>query len=163
MLIELDPQCSIFSRENEAHLHALLHSVLQGRHHIAKPEPEQLEELVGKSIWRAYGSYILQAYKTVTTIRRRLQRHIECHTCDPAVISHYYGQPLLIVVENRATDGLFLKEVIGRLAPGVARLFHDMTVHIRIEQAGGIGEIPRLWDLPTGIVMCIGLRVCQFA
>lgn len=144
MLIELDPRCSIFAPENEVHLHALLHSVLQGRHHIAKPEPEQLQTLVGGPIWRVYGTYILQAYKAVTTVRRKLQRQGECHACDPEVLAHYYSQPLLIVVENSTTDGLFLKEILARLAPTIARLFQGMAVHIKIEQAGGIGEIPKV-------------------
>ncbi len=63
----------------------------------------------------------------------------------PAVAAIYLRQPLIILMENRFTDGLFLDAVIEILASERFKSFRKTVPQaLKYDSGGGIGEVPKL-------------------
>lgn len=62
---------------------------------------------------------------------------------DPASAVYYLNQPLLLIVENEFTDGLFLKTVLNVLGSPALQDYVNHGDWIRIDGSGGIGELPK--------------------
>lgn len=145
MIISLSEKCSIFDQANEYHLHRFLQTATgMGWHTIATPAPERLKEVLPAHVWRLYGEYLQQAWKTLINSPQRWVNHPDCAACDPAKLAEYYNQPYVLLLENQYTDGRWIKAIIKRLRPRLAYAFAQIHPRLSIQQAGGIGEIPKV-------------------
>ena len=135
--------CPIFRPENEAALHHLLNKVAANWHVIALPDPERLQGLMHDNTWRVYGEWLTQAYKTTVNRPRRWIGPSDCQSCDPERLAEYCALPVLILVENVASDGEFLKLITAKLRPALGRRFSGTYPQVQLTQAGGITELPK--------------------
>jgi len=85
----------------------------------------------------------MQGFKRATTSLKTFTMHENCNTCDPDHVAHFYSVPLIVIVENAATDGEWLNMVARHLRPSLRYLLKLDKNMVDIRQAGGIGEIPK--------------------
>lgn len=143
MIISLSEECEIFKPNNEVHLHQLMLTLVSKWHAIAHPSPNRLESILPPHVWRLYGDFLRQAYKTIANSKRTWVSHTSCSMCDPENLARFYSLPALLIVENAATDGEWVRLVAQQLRPALAKLFGGRHPSISVVQAGGIGEIPK--------------------
>jgi len=143
MILALAEHCPLFAAENKHLLHQLLGTVVRRWHVVAAPAPDRFRRLVTSDLWADYGEYIEQSYKTATTAMGGLLRPNDCGGCAPALLVDFCMLPALLIVENATTDGEFFRAVLGVLRPRVISYFNGPYPRIQIENAGGIGEMPK--------------------
>lgn len=142
----MNENCSIFKNGNEIHLTRFLSTVASGRHILVAPSPRELASIVDSHIWKIYGEVLTQRYASSVNSPWSFSRHLDCASCRPEAVAEYYSLPLVIIVENVHTDGTFLEMVASKIRPRFRRHFHGVDPLIRLDQAGGIGEIPKLLE-----------------
>lgn len=142
MFLAISESCPIFDRSAELHLHKFLGATIDKRHVIVSPGPERLARMLPAHMWRLYGEYLRQGYKRSTN-RAKWSSHDNCSECDPARIAAFYSLPLVLVVENYSSDGMWVQLLIRKLRPGLRWSTQGPQPALDIHQAGGIGEIPK--------------------
>lgn len=143
MILAFSPDCPLFLKSNEAHLQRLLLTLMDGWHIMVAPRPEELRKVLPRHLWSIYGEYIRQSYKRAVNINSRWISHFDCASCRPADLTRFYSLRLVIVVENVATDGLFLRLIARKLRPRLQPFFEGPNPRIDLRQAGGIGEVAK--------------------
>ena len=61
----------------------------------------------------------------------------------PEEASRLADEPLVLLVENRGSDGAFLKRVVTELDPSLHRLWQRDGDPIRVDSVGGAGQMPQ--------------------
>jgi len=140
----LSERCPIFRPEAEAYLQDLLFTLtIKRRHLLIRPSPVQLRQLLPTHLWNLYGEFLLQASKQAVNSSQKWVHSGDCGHCDVAKLAHFCELPTVLIVENSATDGEWVKFIISKLRPRLARHTGGRHIGLEIRQAGGIGEIPK--------------------
>lgn len=143
MTIALSETCPIFSESSAVALHKLLETVVTSRHILISPTPSRLKDVMPGPSWSIYGEYLKQSYKRAVNTTRSWSSHDDCEACSPANIANFYSLPLLLIVENNASDGDWVRLVIERFRPALRGSLDGASPALDIRQAGGITEIPK--------------------
>lgn len=144
MIIMLSENCPIFHQEAEVYLQSLLFTLtIKRRHVLAKPSPDKLRDLLPKYLWDRYGEYLSQSPKQAVNSAQMWVHSGDCGTCDAAKLAHFCDLPTALIVENTSTDGEWIKLVIRKLRPRLARHIAGRHIGLEVRHAGGIGEIPK--------------------
>ena len=141
MQLVLSENCPIFTHNNARYLHRLLDAVAKGWHNIVSPAPEVLRRLLN-STWDVYGELLHRGLKSGVH-KQAYFRPASCEGCDPDRLSAFLAQPVTLLVENATTDGGFLQAAAEVLRPGLSSSFSGNRSSVAVEQAGGIGAIPK--------------------
>jgi hypothetical protein len=144
VIIVLSESCPIFRAEAEPYLQSLLLTlVIKQRHILASPPPDRLRHILPRHLWDLYGEYLSQSSKQAANSYQRWVHAGDCGDCDAAKLAHFCDLPTVLIVENTATDGAWIKLIIRRLRPRLARQMAGRHVALEIRHAGGSGEIPK--------------------
>ena len=144
MIIMLSENCPIFHPDAEAYLQSLLFTIaIKRRHVLIKPSPDRLREILPPHLWSLYGEFLRQSSKQALNSRQKWVHNGDCAACDAAKIAHFCELPTVLIVENTATDGEWIKFVISKLRPSLARYTNGRHIGLEVRHAGGIGEIPK--------------------
>jgi len=140
----LSESCPIFSPGAEAYLQDLLFTLAIKRCHLLiRPSVARLRQLLPAHLWNLYGDFLLQASKEAVNSSQKWVHSGDCGHCDVAKLAHFCELPTVLIVENTATDGEWVKFIISKLRPRLARYTGGRHIGLDIRQAGGIGEIPK--------------------
>lgn len=142
MFLALSESCPIFDQSAELHLHKFLSAAIDKRHVIVSPSPERLGQILPAYVWRLYGEYLRHGYKRSIN-SAKWSGHDNCSGCDPARVAAFYSLPLVLVVENCSSDGMWVELLINKLRPDLRWSIQGPQPALDIQQAGGIGEIPK--------------------
>lgn len=135
-------------------INMILYRILEGAHEWAIVNSDLVEEsawLENNSRFREVFEKIIvdQSFQTETAHTKKL---VVCNNptnsaqLNPKDAFCYLDRPVVIIVENRSTDGLLLNTAIEHLAPGPIRELISSRIRniIEIDSGGGIGEIPKI-------------------
>jgi len=144
MIIMLSDSCPIFQPEAEIYLQSLLFTLTVKRRHILiKPSPDRLRQLLPTHLWDLYGEFLRQSSKQAVNSPQKWVHSGDCGRCDAAKLAHFCELPTVLIVENVATDGEWIKFIINKLRPRLAGHISGRHISLEVRQAGGIGEVPK--------------------
>jgi len=140
----LSENCPIFGPEAEVYLQDLLFTItIKRRHLLIRPSPARLRQLLPAHLWNLYGEYLVQASKQAVNSPQKWVHSGDCDHCDVAKLAHFCELPTVLIVENIATDGEWVKFIVSKLRPRLTRYLSGRHIGLEVRQAGGIGEIPK--------------------
>jgi hypothetical protein len=107
--------------------------------------------LIPDDLWSIYGTFFVQTAKQpINNAAPRWIQIRDCAACDAQKLAKFCAMPTVLIVENRQTDGGWIKTIIKKLKPALAYAITDRYNALDIRTGGGAGEIPKeLKDIAT--------------